>query len=190
MFVWHLLFMIDKCLFRHGLQGFYSLEFTGLFLQINNAYSVLSDATQRLEYDLKLREVTITQSSEGSPFGSVPQHRWEAVILLLFFISGFRQTLIFSMSFWQVALKFSFPWTFAFFQFSWHINCLGPSRKLRMKSYNCTCLAENSTCLRWLNSTFTYSSPEFWGVIDPIWQLEFMQFPIMVLHVDKLSTIQ
>jgi len=47
------------------------------FVQINNAYSVLSDATQRLEYDLKLREkpIHVTQSSGGSPFGSVPQHR-------------------------------------------------------------------------------------------------------------------
>lgn len=45
------------------------------FVQINNAYSVLSNATQRLKYDLKLREIPITQPSEGSPFGSVPQHR-------------------------------------------------------------------------------------------------------------------
>ena len=51
-------------------------------MQINNAYSVLSDATQRLEYDLKLKEIPITKPSEGSPFGSVPQHRWEAVVLL------------------------------------------------------------------------------------------------------------
>jgi len=45
------------------------------FVQVNNAYSVLSDATKRLEYDLKLREVPMTKTSKGSPFGSVPHHR-------------------------------------------------------------------------------------------------------------------
>lgn len=72
---------------RHGVQLWFlqlrttcklhvvTVTLTGLFLQINNAYSVLSDASQRLEYDSKLREVHIKQSSEGSPFGSVPQHR-------------------------------------------------------------------------------------------------------------------
>ena len=155
MFVWHLIFIIDKHLCRHGLQGFYSWELnyshdwlTVLFLQINNAYSVLSDATQRLEYDLKLKEMPITQPSEGSPFGSVRQHRWEAVVfiklvqpwsfgeafgsvLYIFLFQGSGKPQFLACPFWQVALKFSFPrenvkCLLFFYNFSWQMNCLGP----------------------------------------------------------------
>ncbi|KAL9957724.1 hypothetical protein ACROYT_G034660 [Oculina patagonica] len=52
-------------------------ELHGRFVQINNAYSVLSSANLRQEYDRRLRETPGTKSSSsgGSPFGSVPQHR-------------------------------------------------------------------------------------------------------------------
>ena len=44
-------------------------------LQVNNAYSVLSSASQRHEYDLRLRDTPVTRPPGGSPFGPVPPHR-------------------------------------------------------------------------------------------------------------------
>lgn len=45
------------------------------FVQVNNAYSVLSSASQRHEYDLRLRDTPVTRPPGGSPFGPVPPHR-------------------------------------------------------------------------------------------------------------------
>lgn len=45
------------------------------FVQINNAYGVLSNASQRREYDLRLKAPSVTRPPAGSPFGPVPPHR-------------------------------------------------------------------------------------------------------------------
>ncbi|KAJ7340053.1 DnaJ molecular chaperone y domain [Desmophyllum pertusum] len=47
------------------------------FVQINNAYSVLSNVSHRHEYDLRLSQMPISKSSSSgaSPFGSVPPRR-------------------------------------------------------------------------------------------------------------------
>lgn len=45
------------------------------FVQINNAYGVLSNASQRRKYDLGLKAPPVTRPPAGSPFGPVPSHR-------------------------------------------------------------------------------------------------------------------
>ena len=44
--------------------------------QINEAYNILSDASRRHEYDVRLGKAGSSSSSRTNPFGSVPNHRY------------------------------------------------------------------------------------------------------------------
>lgn len=48
------------------------------FVQINEAYNILSNAATRWEYDLTLGRASKVSSSRASPFGSVPNHRQQS----------------------------------------------------------------------------------------------------------------
>ncbi|XP_068751809.1 dnaJ homolog subfamily C member 4-like isoform X3 [Montipora capricornis] len=69
----------QECLFNtlqsHPDMNPHKPELHDAFVQINEAYNVLSNAGTRKEYDLMLGKASNLSSSRGNPFGSVPNHR-------------------------------------------------------------------------------------------------------------------